>query len=372
MLDRTVFRRAHRVALTLLALAAPAATSRAQTGYSIFDLGTLGGRDSIGSAINASGQVAGDSQITASSAFHAFLYSNSTLTDLNTLGGNASYGRSINDSGVIAGYSNTSSSTIHATVWNGATPTDIGTLGGGVSYARGINNSGQVTGQAQPTGSSAYHAFRYSGSTMTDLGVLAGGINSVGYAINASGKVTGYSDAGVVSKQYPVVWTGTTAQPLDTLGGLKSAGYAINAGGQVVGFSYRPSSNTPHPTVWNGTAITDIGSLGGGSGYAYGINTAGAIVGTSTDSNNSNLAFLYSNGSMIDLNTLLPANSGWNLTSAYAINDSGWITGQGSINGLSHAFLLKVNTASTPAPSSLLVFCLGIAAFGVKTRRRKR
>ncbi len=48
---------------------------------------------------------------------------------------------------------------------------------------------------------------------------------------------------------------------------------------------------------------------------------------------------------MTDLNTLIPPNSGWILTEARGINDAGQITGTGTINGETHAFLL------TPVPS---------------------
>jgi len=36
---------------------------------------------------------------------------------------------------------------------------------------------------------------------------------------------------------------------------------------------------------------------------------------------------------MQDLNALIPANSGWTLNWAFAINDNGQITGSGTING---------------------------------------
>jgi hypothetical protein len=42
---------------------------------------------------------------------------------------------------------------------------------------------------------------------------------------------------------------------------------------------------------------------------------------------------------MKDLNTLIPRNSGWELTSAKSINDAGQIVGNGVINGQNHAFL---------------------------------
>ena len=50
------------------------------------DLGTLGGSDSFGVAINASGQVTGHAD-TAGGAAHAFLWDGTTMLDLGTLGG---------------------------------------------------------------------------------------------------------------------------------------------------------------------------------------------------------------------------------------------------------------------------------------------
>ncbi len=43
---------------------------------------------------------------------------------------------------------------------------------------------------------------------------------------------------------------------------------------------------------------------------------------------------------MRDLNKLIPSNSGWQLTSANGINVRGQITGEGTIDGQTHAFVL--------------------------------
>ena len=43
---------------------------------------------------------------------------------------------------------------------------------------------------------------------------------------------------------------------------------------------------------------------------------------------------------MRDLNNLIPSNSGWLLTSANSINVRGQITGEGTIGGQTHAFVL--------------------------------
>jgi hypothetical protein len=49
---------------------------------------------------------------------------------------------------------------------------------------------------------------------------------------------------------------------------------------------------------------------------------------------------LFEDGRVIDLNTLLPANSGRTLTEARDINDRGQIVGTGVVNGRQRAFLL--------------------------------
>jgi hypothetical protein len=44
----------------------------------------------------------------------------------------------------------------------------------------------------------------------------------------------------------------------------------------------------------------------------------------------------------LDLNDLIPADSGWVIENVSAINNSGQITGQGYIDGEYHAFLLTL------------------------------
>src|SRR5437660_7681384 len=90
--------------------------------------------------------------------------------------------------------------------------------------------------------------------------------------------------------------------------------------------------------------MTDLGTLGGSS-YAYGINDSGTIVGYSWTPNSDHPhAFVYLNGMMIDLNSLIPSGAGWELLEAYGINNGGQIVGEGLLNGQSHAFRLD------PAP----------------------
>lgn len=67
----------------------------------IHDIGTLGGRQSGATGVNASGQVVGSAETSAGER-HAFLYSDGVMKDLGTLGGD-SEASAINASGVIVG-----------------------------------------------------------------------------------------------------------------------------------------------------------------------------------------------------------------------------------------------------------------------------
>jgi probable HAF family extracellular repeat protein len=90
--------------------------------------------------------------------------------------------------------------------------------------------------------------------------------------------------------------------------------------------------------------MTDLGTLGSTS-FAEGINSKGQIVGRSRIGSPTSVlahAFLWEHGGpMIDLNTLIPANSPLLLLDAAYINDRGEISGHGlTPSGDNHAFLL--------------------------------
>jgi len=172
--------------------------ARGQVCYTITDLGTLGGSFSIGTNINARGQVVGIARITGDSNEHAFLYSAGHMQDLGTLGGNSSYASSINDWGQVVGASTISGDTTaqHAFLYSAFHMKDIGTLGGSLSYAEGMNNRGQVVGRSSlVTGSRDLYPFLYGGGHMVNLNSLlprnSGWILDDAISINDAGEIVG-------------------------------------------------------------------------------------------------------------------------------------------------------------------------------------
>ena len=214
---------------------------------------------------------------------------------------------------------------------------DIGVLtANGQSNANAINDSGQVVGSANP--STFNHAILWTKTAgLQDLGTLPGGKSSGAFAINKTGQTVGFStDSGGIEQGF--VWTKSTGMvelaPLS--GSTSTSAVSINNLGQIVGSSNTSSGNL-HPVLWSPSGqIQDLGLLSGTSGYTSGINNLGQVVGGESSG-----AFIWtSTAGMQDLNNLIPAGSGWVLEGATAINDSGQITGQGTIGGAAHAFLL--------------------------------
>ena len=114
------------------------------------DLGTLGGRFSIGDAINGSGQIVGSSA--AGNGEHAFLY-DGTMHDLGVVNGNFSEAHAISSNGLVTGVTRNGGILQQAFLWtptvpNGSTGTmvSVGTLGGDDSDGLGINAAGHITG----------------------------------------------------------------------------------------------------------------------------------------------------------------------------------------------------------------------------------
>ena len=333
------------LAVTLM-LAAPSQAAAAVGDATIVDLGVKesGSAGTAAWDVNASGVVAGtlpDNPATTAFDTQGFLYSDGVFTRLTPWMGCCSHAEAINNSGHVAG-----ESFGRAVLYRDGVPTHLGTLGGADSHAYDVNDLGVAVGFADtdtPTQSS--HAFRNAGGTMQDLGTL-GGPTSEAYGINEGGDVVGVAGTATFGHAFLYDRDDTSMQDLGTLGGCCSTAEAINDRGQVVGFSSPVSPGPSHAFLYEDGAMDDLGTLGCGSSAATDINNAGEVVGSSCLENGERRAFLYSGAAMVDLQTLLPAGSGWVLRSAHAIGDAGDIVGVGDFAGKPHAFLLQRSPVS--------------------------
>ncbi len=347
--------------LSLCVLAAASATTQART---LIDLGLGKAED-----INNLNQVVGDhtyTEYTFPIGFpqyrdRGFLWQNGVRVDIGSLAGTSTAwcaAFDINDLGQIVGESRRADGQLHGFMWQNGAMTDLGTLYGTTSRAFGINNLGQVVGRSD-TSDGGQRAYLWQNGTLTDLGLLAGHFKSEGRAINDAGLIAGYSEA-VDTDFHAVLWQNGSIIDIGTFGGLSSAeSLSVNELGQVAGFAPDASEN-PRAFLWQNGEMTDLGTLAGSNtARAFDINESGVIVGDSGGK-----AVVWANGSIIDLNGYLSPGSGWVLTSALSINDLGWICGQGTYNGASHAFVL------VPEPASLSLLAIGVV--GLMLRKSSR
>jgi hypothetical protein len=409
------------------------------SGAAAVELGNLG-IDPNGTsgpyAINSAGTAVGYSQKVLSGTYvgdRAVRWDASgTVTELGNLGissydGTATSGAvAINTAGTTVGssekYVSGNDMGSRAVRWDasGTAVTELGNLGTSSngytqSHANAINTAGTIVGDAYrwgPTASTGSRAVRWNagGTAATELGNL--GTDSSGFttssatAVNDAGTAVGSAIkyvAGVSKFQHAVRWDagGIAATELGSLG-TDSDGRAIttvtaiNATGTSVGYGDKWVSgiNKGRRAIrWDatGTAATELRNLGTDSngktfGEAVAINAAGISVGAADDYDPSNIwlgtkAVAWGpDGAAIDLNTLLPSNSGWNLTWASGITDTSWASGYGYFDpdgpggqdAYGRLFLLDVSSVvPEPGTFGFIAFC-GITLLSRRREYRTR
>ena len=169
---------------------------------------------------------------------------------------------------------------------------------------------------------------------MTDLGTL-GGTSGVSLGLNNRGQVIGVSNLAGDQFADPFLWDRGHLIDLyaETTGGNFWTANAINDAGRIVGaadFSSTGGSGFGAGLWKNGKAI-NLGTLSGDCySEAIAINSGSQAVGVSSACDTfDQRAFLWENGSMIDLNTKTPPGFSLVLASAVSINERGEIGGLG-------------------------------------------
>jgi probable HAF family extracellular repeat protein len=164
---------------------------------------------------------------------------------------------------------------------------------------------------------------------------FATGINERGQVVGASGPCVSpnYLATGVLPPR-GVIWERGQATDLGNLGGTQfTLPFAISSRGQVVGQSDLRGDVVFHGFLWQKVdtwqkgLMTDLGVLPGDvASFAFGLNDLGQVVGGSLDPNGNFRAYLWQNGVMTDLNTLVkPGSTSLYLVFGNDINSSGEI-----------------------------------------------
>lgn len=318
------------------ALLATAGDALAANGWTLVDIGTLGGPGSYGSAINNNGVVVGCSDVMPNGV-HAFVYRDGVMQDLGT-GADTQAGNScalaVNGSGAVAGRSATG----ELVIWKSGTVTRLGIQGD----VGGMNDAGSVVGGYTAGGRT--RAFLFRDGSLTDLGMLGGvETSSAAKAVNSRDEVAGMSNGRAF------VYTGGAMRDIGTLGGSTGGARGINDRGQVVGMASNEFGQ-PHPFIYDGTMRA---LPGGGFSEAVAINERVQIVGTGEG----RYGYLVEGGEITPLDTLPEVRSkGWHHLQPTGINDQGWIVGTGmNAQGDSRAFVLvpRENGLNLARPSSL-------------------
>ena len=307
-----------------------------QQSYTIVDLGAMvGGSFSVANDINNRGEVLITANIGSSG--HLFLYSGGNVTLLpKPLGYDTISESSINDIGqicVVAGpvgsqsaflYSNNNFYSMSIAAANFIGGIDLNNNGQAVWFTDGINNS---------------YIYEFSSRTTTALNTMQA------YSINDSGQIAGYAPYTTGPDGQTVILDAYgQLTPIGTLGGNYSQPTQIHNSGHVVGSSNVTNNGSNHAFLWapsEGMKDLNDDSMAAYS-HASGVNTRQEVVGNyQAPSSSTYRAFIYSNSTMKNLNDMIAPGSGWVLNTAQAINDCGQITGYGTKDGETRAFLLN-------------------------------
>ena len=385
--------------MTMWAQQQPQSRGNSLPRYFVTDLGTLGGGFSIAFGLNEKEQVGGQSTLPDGST-QGFLWSERTgMQPLGTLHGGLNSGASgpnandlvalISDSNVEDPYHENFCGFGTATVcvagfWDNGRLTELPGLvplskqGGSNMQNTRANNRGQISGYvengildptcqtATPTQHFDFEAVLWNRDSQPRLLRPLPG-DTVGFAlsINEAGRVVGGSGPCAETALFPValsphavLWDlNGAAVPIPGLGGTKfNTATSINDQGRVAGASSLPGNTTIHAYLWSEHMARpqDLGTVPGDASSAAAaigaLNNRDEVVGESCSTNDpfgdlfsgACRAFLWKNGSMVDLNGLAAGGNPSNLYLflAFGINDRGTITGWAfSPGGEVHAFL---------------------------------
>jgi uncharacterized membrane protein len=338
------------VGLLALVVAAPQAQPRPRAPKVIVLGPPLGGSNSSGMALNQRGDVCGVSG--AEGEWRPVLFANGKRTP-KVLAVNDSapswVTRGINDRGDVVGYSLHGDLGSRPVLWKWKKrPVVLADLGG-EGEAHAVNTRGEVVGQSEVLGLGLQAVSWSKSGTVAALPLPAEAdpFTSDATAISNSGVCVGWLF--IDGAQRGARWPTRVSQPhlLNPLDNdISSLAWAVNKQGIAVGESIVADYSTTRAVSWSstGTTATALPDYPGRvSTTALGVNDRGDIVGTATMPVGYPVALYWAAGGVpVNLNTLLPAGTGIELSRALSINNKRMILVAGREHGVPKTFLVKL------------------------------
>lgn len=338
-------------------LSALVSLAHAGTTYSLQALPNLGNVSGTRSYANAmahkSGVVVGQSITANDSQIVAVRWVNGQVVPLPVVGLGTNTASGVNEKGQTVGQVNIQPSSNSVPIrWDAdgsyvlLTPLEAPYS----SVVAAIGNDGKSYGAGLRSGAVAYQPVMWAKNKPTVLplpaGAIGGGVSSVSLKSTVLGGYYAHADGAAAA----LIWTAGAPTPITVpANAWQSQIFAVNDAGQAAGVMYTDEGNTRPIAVSAGVA-TELPVLPGGN-YAWGvgINAKGLIVGgSSCQCPGGTHGVLWKQGRVIDLNSLLDGQaraSGWTITWASSVDDSGRIMGLAESNSVVQPVVL------TPVPT---------------------
>jgi len=322
----------------------------------------------------------------AATALHSIATKTFILCDLGTLGGNTASPRSMNNRGQIVGVSSIANGSHRAFLWQDGRMVNLGDSLAiddandehGGSMAVTISDNGIVTGSGLNP-----HALKRNGlrdaahlvpkgfgpDAVSRNGVIVAREVPVAGGSTEDRKVCVIAADGTVR---PVTFPANQVRAVVAVNDREEMVVFLNAQGDRFGFWDGHGLHELDPNAGDPVAVTRQGVVAGASSHraatlwpmdhrlilpglpgrpatgSRDMNNAGIVVGSAAPSSiagypdpDNSRAVQWKGRRAEDLNRFLPRNSGWVLTEATAINDHGWIVGEGVYKFNRRAFLLR-------------------------------
>ncbi|HUR97846.1 MAG TPA: carboxypeptidase-like regulatory domain-containing protein [Pyrinomonadaceae bacterium] len=335
--------------------------------YQIFDIGVVAMGDSASQGFGVSNAGIAVGRSVRTGAAQAFTWTQGGgIVGLPNIAGRAfCVSNGANDNAVVVG---TCAATLFGTnrlpvIWQAGAVSQLPLPAGEtLGDANDVNTAGVAVGSINA--GSLQRAAVYSGNTATVITqtTSGGSFFVTAFGVNDSGRVVGQGiDPNNAARNVGMVFDigSSSAVEVGALPGMNGAlAFGVGNGGHVVGSSMmNQGSGTPFIWTQGGGMVAIPFPAGTTQGSARAVNSTGWAVGTASSA--FAIPFLYDGTNTYRLADLIPAGTGWDLStntssSALGISDARVIVGTGVFNGATHAYAMVPVAANVSVSGRVL------------------